>query len=219
MGKVKFGIDSDDAINAEAGEGGNFYDGPVPPKGSYRGILKRLELIAENSKGNPMLRYLIELKADPGSDNALYDGYGVWGHQNVTDQGKGYVNAFLDALTDGTPEGSLTIRKAFWGGQMVVEDDGEGHVVRIGKMNIDSPDCTKRVAFVGKRAKNNGEDKLEVAKWLISKGKEEEIDMSKLEELPDDLRDEDPTDPWASSDDDDDTEPETTSDDDSTPLF
>ena len=217
MGKVKFGLDADDAINAEAGEGGTFYEGPVPPKGTYAGILKRLELIDENKNGDPMLKYLIELKARPGSDAEQYDGYGVWGNQNVTDQGKGYVNQFLDALTDGSEDQIIATRRAFWGGQLIVEDDGKGHVLRIGKMKIDSPDCSRKVAFQGKRTKYQGDEKLEVAKFLVSKTKEEPVDISKLEELPDELNEDAPAqdveDPWEDT-----SEPES-DDTDSEPLF
>lgn len=184
MGKVKFGIDADDAINAEAGEGATFYDGPVPPKGAYRGILKRLELIAENKSGNPMLKYLIELKAREGSEAAQYDGYPIWGNQNVTDQGKGYVNQFLDALTNGSDEQILVTRKAFWTGGLVVEDDGEGHVIRIGKMQIGSPTGSRTVAFQAKKKTYKGEESLEVARFLVTKEEEPEVDPETLEELP-----------------------------------
>lgn len=184
MGKVKFGIDADDAIGAEAGEGGSFYDGPIPPRGAYRGVLKRLELVAKNGSGDPMLRYLIELKAKPNTEASKYDGYGVWGNQNVTDQGKGYVNQFLDALTNGSDEQILATRKAFWGGQLVVEDEGEGHVIRIGKMQIGSPSGSRTVAFTGKRTTYKGEEKLEVQRFLVSKEEEEPVDVESLEELP-----------------------------------
>lgn len=186
MGKVKFGIN--DAVDAEP-EGFKEYNGPTPPgKKPYRGFIKRIEL-KENGNKDPMLKFLIELKATPGTENEKYDGYGVWDQQNVTDQGKGYVNAMLDAMTDGSDAAKRELRRAFWGGELVVDGDGYGHITRIGKMKVNSPDsCNIPVAFMGKTHTYNNETSLRVGRWLVEK--KQEVVHEELEELPEDLEEE-----------------------------
>lgn len=185
MGKVKFGIN--DAVDAEP-EGFKDYSGPIPPgKKPYRGFIKRIEL-KENGNKDPMLKFLIELKATPGTENEKYDGYGVWDQQNVTDQGKGYVNAMLDAMTDGSDSAKKELRRAFWGGELVVDGDGYGHITRIGKMKVNSPDsCNIPVAFMGKSHTYNNETSLRVGRWLVENRQPE---PQELEELPEDLEEE-----------------------------
>lgn len=206
-GKIKFGITG----GVEADSGPQAYTGPVPPKGPYTGLVKRIELTetGPNSKtpGTPMLRILVELKAQKGSKNAKYDGYGIWNYRQITDQGKGYVNQFLDALTDGTPAACRKIRKGFWDVGVVTEEDDGGHVIKIGTIKIDSPKCSIPVAFVGRTGKDqNDEPNLEIASWLLAKGKTDDEDLG-------DDEDEDEEDEDLDEDEDEDDEDEDDSDD------
>lgn len=208
MGVIKsFGIQG--AENADAGSF-SAYDGPLPPpKKPYRAMLKRLELV-RNSNKNPMLRVLCELDAaDKNSEVAQYDGCPVWANQNVTDQGKGYVNQFLDALSNGTQEDIKRIRHAFWNGGLVVDGDSLGHVLRIGKKAINSPKANIPIYFIAKHKTFEGEKSLDVASWLIKKGEADPgtggMDEDEVIDMSDEA--EDIGDPWDSGSDAD-SEPE-----------
>ncbi len=143
--------------------------------------MKRCEVVI-NKSNDPMIKYLIELKAKAKSANSKYDGYGVWGNLNITDQGKGYVNAFLDAISDGTTAGMRKMRKAFWEGGLVVDGDGIGHVIRIGTLKVNSPKAELAVSFSGKKDSFGGQDKLIVGKFLLPAAAEEEDEWADEDE-------------------------------------
>lgn len=153
--KLKFNVDG--AEDAEPG-GGSFYDGPVPPKGVYRVTLKFMNM-KKNKNDDPMLNGVLEITEK--GDKAQYNGYGIWFNQNITKQGAPYVNEFLDAFGYS--------RKAFWGGQVAVDDaDADpdkrllGQVTKIGTKKTEDLMC--RVST--KRGSWNDEPRLEVGKYL-----------------------------------------------------
>lgn len=93
MGKVKWSIDSEEP---EELEGFEVYDGPEPPKGVYNCTIKFLRL-KENRNGDDMLNGLLVINEDR-AEKKRYNGYSFWFNQNVTEQGKPYVLAFLKSL-------------------------------------------------------------------------------------------------------------------------
>lgn len=117
------GLKADEAAKAK-GTGFNDYDGPLPPKGVYRMRMKFLRLKMSKT-GNPMLNALFEVcepakigaKANP---KAKYNGYAQFWHGNITPQGAGFVNAFLDALKIN--------RRKFWDKDVHHDNDGEPKV-------------------------------------------------------------------------------------------
>lgn len=212
MGKIKF-TDISNATDPEDAEvEGGFYDGPCPPKGLYRTKLKVLRLTETGPKsqnpGSPMLKLILELQARPNKPEAKFDGYGIFHNLNVTDQGKGWVNQFLDALTDGSEEECRKIRRAFWGGEFVVDGEAKGDCVRIGSKRIDSPNGENIVYVNTFIQKYEGEDQLRVRKFLISNNVEKETpeEIENLPELPSDdteaFDEPAPNDPWGNTDDD-----------------
>lgn len=165
MGKVNLNMKKN--ARKASKRGGAFYKGPIPPKGSYLGTLKRLELVKENSAGDPMLRGLLEINEPKKSKASKYNGYGVWFNQNLTDVGAEYCNGFLDALAGPNETKQQKLKDAFWGNGMVVDGKGEGHVLKIGTVRIGSPEGKIVLAFNGRRKGYQGEIKLDVAGWLI----------------------------------------------------
>lgn len=175
MGVVKFGVK--DAVGHEELGGGNFYDVEklgLPPVGPYRGVLKRLELKksgpASKVPGTPMLGYLVEIKEPKGSKKAKYNGYGIFGNQMITDQGKGYLNLMLNSIA-GSPEKGLKLQRLFWEKGVTTEKDGEGHIKKIGTFNVGSPDCEIDVIFGTKNKKTNTqypEPGLEITKFMVA---------------------------------------------------
>lgn len=215
MVRIKFGVT--DAIEAEP-TGGKRYEGPVPPRGVYRGVLKRLG-IKNNAKGNPMLYGMIEFRAKAKSPDAKYDGYGLWLQQNVTDQGKGFVNQFLDALTDGTDEARKKLRTQFWNGGIDAEKslrDGDpksdgGHISRLGSLKVNSPEGSIPILVSTKLGADlKGNERLEVDRYLTPRAEEPDE-----EEYDEEVEDEDGEDESASEADADGTDEEDVEDDES----
>lgn len=175
MGKVNFGMGKHATTKSKT-SGGNFYDGEVPPKGPYIGLLKRLELVY-NSSDDHMLRGLLEIDEPKKSKNKKYNGYGVWFNQNVTDVGAPYLNAFLEALAGDDPAKQKSLKKAFWGGgPTIAGKSDEGHVLKIGTVKIGSPEGKLHVAFNGRRKKYEDEVKLIVGSWLIMENSDDDDD-------------------------------------------
>lgn len=201
MGKIKFDQWTD-GNEAEIDSASGFYDGPVPPgRKIYRLKVRRMELgkagpDAKNP-GAPKILVLLECQTKKSHPDAQYDGYGFFHNLNVTKQGAPFVNQFLDALAQGDEEAATKLKKDFWGGNAVVDGDGEGHVIRIGSKKINSPDGEQIVYALTKRATWNGNEKLEVVKFLWPAEKEYEglnefASDDELEELPEDLAEEAP---------------------------
>lgn len=93
MPRVKWGIDASEPEDLEAFD---VYDGPVPPRGVYAGVVTRLQ-IKENKNGDDMLNGLWVIKTtDP--DKKRYNGCAIWFNQNVTEQGSPYVKQFLKSM-------------------------------------------------------------------------------------------------------------------------
>lgn len=169
---MKFKVGGSNPAAAEPGV--TNYAGDVPPSGSYLFKLKRL-IIKENGSGDSMFQGLAEICEPKGSKAAKYNGYGAWFQQNITDQGKGYVNQMLASFTDGSDVQMMEIKEAFWEeGPKVQKDEKKDkngkdqfHVIKIGDFLINSPaPDIKDVYFVGagehKAAKGNYAEKLDI---------------------------------------------------------
>lgn len=172
-------------------EGAGFYEGSVPPKGIYVTKLKFLKL-KENRHGQPMLNGILEINEPEGSEKSKYNGYGIWFNQNVTRQGAGYLNKFLDALCPKSVD-RTKFRKMFYN-QLIVDNSEDPPVVeKIGTVRIDGKD--HRVVVDTKRGSYQGDDKLEVRNYLLAKldeDVEDETDIDEDEEVI--VEDEDETD-------------------------
>ena len=169
---MKFKVGGSNPAAAEPGV--TNYAGDVPPSGSYLFKLKRL-IIKENGSGDSMFQGLAEICEPKGSKAAKYNGYGAWFQQNITDQGKGYVNQMLASFTDGSDAQMLEIKEAFWEeGPKVQKDEKKDkngkdqfHVIKIGDFLINSPAPEiKDIFFLGagehKPAKGNYAEKLDI---------------------------------------------------------
>ncbi len=142
------------------------YSGPPLVPGTYLGIVKRIgvgKIKSGDNAGEPRINLLLEVS------EGKYKGAGVFDGLNQTQQGAGFINAFLHALTDGSEKQKSAIEKAFWDtGYDIgdIDDKAVGKpILRIGK-NF-KPEG-KPVAFVVKiEPDNNGNDRPRVGRFVI----------------------------------------------------
>lgn len=204
MPVVKFGVGSK-AVDAEP-EGFQPYDGPMPPKGIYNVIVKRLRL-KKNRNDDWMLNGIAEISEPGDNKKSKYNGYTTWVNQNITEQGSGYVNAMLDGLSGG----NRAVRKAFWlKGAKTDNDKKTPYILAIGPMKVDQNGMPARVSLIDGKDQN-GNHKMDVGSWLPLKKKksrdEDDEDEDFEEDLPDDEdEDEDDLDLEDEEDDDEDDE-------------
>lgn len=184
MAKMKWDINGK-GQGAATGEGNN-YSGPNLPKGSWTAKIKRMEVtkITSNTenKGKPRLRILLEVTGMTG-DKAKYNGHPIWDGLNIIPSSIPFVNGFLHALTDGSERQKRAIESAFWD-----EDKGpdfrrvkvekgknagntETHIIKIGKVQINSPKGETLVQVTTKPGEYKGDFKAEVTGYIPFDGK------------------------------------------------
>ena len=165
------------------------YNGPVPPKGSYVGKIKRMtvgQIKKEGpNKGKPRISVLVELVGGQGADglydkNWKYQGAPVWDGLNMLKEQTGRINGFLHALTDGSDSAKRAVETAFWPpngpkAEKVARKGQSGgtdvHITQIGKYNINSPDGELLVRVVTKMGKDlEGNDRAEISQYLPYNG-------------------------------------------------
>lgn len=188
----------EDIVDAEP----TFRDVPTPPKGRYKVRLKRMThgtIRSGDNAGAPRFNCLLELVGPKSAEK--YAGYGFWHGLNLTKQGAGYVNQFLNGLAGSSSSAQTALRKAFWGADIVVDDDG--HVTKIGKMKIGSPDGQLTLEITTRMGKDrDGNPRAEVVSVLVPQndsdelpaeveGDDEDEDDDVLEEVEEDDDDED----------------------------
>lgn len=139
----KFSLDIN-GVDQGAAEGREAWSGEVPPTGTYKGILKVVQIkkisdtaSVEANRGKPKLNIGVELRDTP---DGKYDGYVAWNNTNLVESSIPYVNQFLMALTDGSDSQFAAIKKAFYPPNGFVTDDRQQHVVSIGKWKVNSPE-------------------------------------------------------------------------------
>lgn len=166
MAMIDFGIDG---AGKSAGEGFTGYEGPLPPKGVYRGILKRMELkkTGPQSKtpGTPMLFLIFEVKET--GEKSKYNGAPAMANQMITDQGAGYVNQILHAIAGSTERGRK-LEKLFWGGKanVVKDEKGKEHINKIGPFVVGKPGSVELPVAVRVDHKTwNNEQQLDIKQW------------------------------------------------------
>ena len=153
---------------------GSFYDGPPPPPSTYRGTVKRMALAkigSGDNKGADRIALVVEIS------EGKYKGAGILHSLNLTQQGKGWVNQFLDSLTDGSDVQKNALQKMFWQKGYDVEEKpgklGQEFIV-IGK---NFKPIGKNTAFVTKMgADNEGNPRAEIARFVTPVAEEPEIE-------------------------------------------
>lgn len=181
-----------------------FYDGPPPTPGLYKGIVKKMGLAkisgGENA-GMPRIALLLEVSEGP------FKGAGIVHSLNETEQGKGYINQFLHAMTDGSEEQKSLIEEWYWelGYDTEAEDDGKmGKPFNfIGKPKFKP--IGKSVAFVVRSGSYDGKPKAEIANFVVPVPNSSEDDDAVEEEALESTEtvvEEDDSTPENSSDDD-----------------
>lgn len=164
MPKLNFGIA--DAADVEAAQGFKPYKGKLPPNGAYEGVLKVLKVGKIGSgtdKGKHKLSPTVILD-DP--EYPEYHGCPMFGNLNLTDQGVPYVNQFLESLTDGSEKAKADIKRAFWKTGPIV-DDAKEHILRIGKLQVNSPKGEIRVLVGTKIDTYNGNTSVKIQQYML----------------------------------------------------
>lgn len=184
MPVVKFGNHVSNAAQAadEIADGG--YSGPIPTeRGIYPCYVKIFDLVT-NKNGDPMLKGLAVVDVPKKHKFAKFNGYGIWFQQNITDQGKPFVNQLLNALSDGSQEHSAKIRKAFWTTGAQTEkplpskpQQSAGAILKIGplRFSVDPDDKKIRILISGKPETYNGEPKLSAGKYVMKQNDEADV--------------------------------------------
>lgn len=196
----KYGFSLDKSL-ADKELGDSFYTGETPPKGNYHGNLKLLA-IKKNKNDDDMLNYLLEIQEE--GDKAKFNGYGIWGNLNVTEQGAAWLNNFLDAL-------GPKAKADFYAGNVTVDGANPPNILKIGSLKpIGVP------MFASCKIETyNGEGNLRVGTFLIEEGGKKK--KGKSEPEPDEEAEglEDPDEADEDQDDDaDDTEADEAEDED-----
>jgi hypothetical protein len=171
MAKFSFGIDGTDQ---DAAEGFPQWEGEIPPVGSYGARLKmaKLGIIKPGSQnaGKTLIQLLAEI-----TDEGDYKGYPAFGNVNLIDAGLQFVNQWLRSLTDGSEEQFLAIKKAFYRDGKGLRagtdfDENTGHIKRIGKWIVNSPDGQIPVKVTLRHRTWEGNTRAQVQTWLLGAG-------------------------------------------------
>lgn len=178
--KMKWDINGKGVAPTTGGGGGN-YSGPPLPKGSWPAKIKRItvgQIKSGANAGKPRLSVLLEVQTADIPGKEQYDGAPVWDGLNIMKSGIGYTNAFLHALTDGSESAKRAIESAFWdadkGPDIKKTQNKSGvdetHIIKIGKVKIDSPNGNMMVQITTKVDKDlNGNDRPGVAAYMPHK--------------------------------------------------
>ena len=200
-GKLKWDINGKGEAPKQPGEaGGGNYNGPDLPKGSWPARIKRMEVTKIQTKsdnyGKPRIRILLEVQTAGIKGKEQYHGAPVWDGLNIIESGKGFVNAFLHALTDGSERAKRAIESVFWDEDKGADfkkvrnkksDEIETHIVKIGRVAINSPNGEKMVQIVTRPGHDNkGNYRPEVAEYIPYAGDDAVGDDSDAEDVTDD---------------------------------
>lgn len=161
--------------NTDAG-GGDWYDGPPPPNGVYKGKIKYLaigKIATGENKGGQRIAVVVEIT------EGKYRGAGIGTGLNLTKQGEPYVNQFLRSLTDGSEAQWKGIREAFWRTGYLVGEPDNKHRLPIERIGKKTNPIGMSLTFATKlRTRNdNGETIADIARFLSpaqGEGAEEE---------------------------------------------
>lgn len=182
MPKINFGVDG---VGKEL-EG---YSGKPPKPGIYTGKLKRLEYTKTKggqNPGTPMLKAMVVIDGPKSAKE--FHGAAVWRNLVIMDSTVGFVNQFLNSLTDGSDTQIKKIQNAFWRENATVVND-EGHITKIGGFKIGSPEGERDVVIQVKNRKYEGAIQAEIGSW-IRKSNDSEEDVDDETELEADVDDE-----------------------------
>lgn len=174
MPKFDIGINGMDVGVAEGREA---WAGELPPTGNYDGVLQVLSLDVITSaeakhQGAHKLRVGVKLVNTP---EGKYDGYLAWGNISLIDESRPYLNQFLLALTDGSDEQFVAIKKAMYETKPNV-DERKKHITSIGRWNVNSPKgelpikvSIKNTPFFNERTKQTT-DQVRIDSYLLGEG-------------------------------------------------
>lgn len=209
MGKVKFGVA--DAKAAAKVDGGQFsnYDGPIPPKGVYEGVVKNAQLKVSKS-GHPMMMVVVELDSTD-KKKKKYNGCPIFANVVIMDKTLGMVNNFLDALAGSATKGKK-VRNTFWEEGVVVtkgeKKDSNLGEIEVGKIaSVGGIKLTgkNRIVLSGEPGEWDGKERFEQNQWIVPVNQDQDDDEGDdLDEDEDDLDEDDDEDDEEYDDDDED---------------
>jgi hypothetical protein len=121
MPKVNWGLSRGTVEGFDRSSQYKPYDGPLPPAGMYRWLIKRLKYVAATGEKNPQIRAGLEL-VPRNKEEKRYATYYITAFLTVSEQYPGFYVPFLDAI--GVSENE------FLNGTIT---DEEGNIKKIGK--------------------------------------------------------------------------------------
>lgn len=159
---------------------GDFYDGPPPKPGLYQGTIKHLGFVKVGSgdnKGADMLKGVFEIAEGP------YKGAGLFWNKPLLDQTVGWINQFLDALTDGSQKQKDQLQHIFWDIGCDLEQEADGKLGRQIKTVGKSTKLIGRpISFIVRNGSYEGQDRPEIARFVIPVEDEPEMDEEEMED-------------------------------------
>ena len=167
MAKINFGIANAEDVAAQ--QGYDVYSGELAPNGAYRiqlKVVKVTKISSGENKGKSRLQ-IVGVIDDPNYPE--YAGCPAFDGLNITDQGVPYINAFLEALTDGTDAAKAAIKKAFWKTGPIT-DDAKENIKKIGKWNIGSPKGELHVLVGTQQKTYQGNTTVNIQQYLLIDG-------------------------------------------------
>ncbi|AGT14081.1 hypothetical protein SEA_WEISS13_71 [Mycobacterium phage Weiss13] len=161
--------------------GGDWYDGPPPKPGLYKGVVKKMllsKVTQGEKKGEQRIMVICEIS------EGKFKGAGVSKWLQLTQQGSPWVNQFLHALTDGSEAQKAAIRKAFKEIGFAVDDaDAKKRypIVRIGKKT--NP-IGRPISFVTKmRTDDQGVERAEISRFVTPRAADDDEDEDDSDDI------------------------------------
>jgi hypothetical protein len=143
------------------------YDGPPPPPGPYKGVVKRLwltEIGSGDNAGEDQLKVLVEI------DTGKFKGAGFFYNLPMLKQSSWKINQFLDSMTDGSEKQRDVLRDWFWhkGYEVEPEEDKVGRPITkiIGGKKGFIP-LGKSVGFITKMDSYNGSERAIIDRFVV----------------------------------------------------
>lgn len=189
MPKVNWGIARGTISDFDRTKQFKPYDGPLPPAGMYRFLIKHVKSVAGINGRRPQLRVGLEL-VPRNKEEARYGGYFTIAFLTISEEWPGFYVPFLDAIGVSETE--------FLNGTIT---DEEGHVKKIGRWKNDGNQYVK--AQVKDGADQQGNPRKEIGYIGEDSGEAEyadDIDKGDDDDFDDDDYDSDES--YADDDDD-----------------
>ena len=159
--------------------GGDWYDGPLPDTGVYKGIVKKIfQHKVKGGEHDGEIRFHVICEIVEGVGGTKFKGAGVTKWLQLTTQGRPWLHQFLHSLTDGTEDRCKAIRHAWKTVGWTLDDPdskGRSELIKIGKKT--DPRGLPCTFFVQKRVpQGQTEERAEISRFITRFSNTEDAD-------------------------------------------